>query len=548
MPDTKSLALAIRAAEEQAAADPLKDFEWASKHHRAVAEAFCQRTEVAHRAGNKGGKTYNGAALIVALARMERSLCGIPLPAFSKPLRIAVLVPSYKQAIDSSNKTIFDLLGDWPHECGWVQKSLMYLGSILVKPRNWHSNSSETWSRIMFISQDANDPASVKGQRWDVGWGDEPPKEPYWREIRKNTRFRLITFTPLDIGEWEWIQKDFDGCLGHKKGNRIEWTSSVYNNRFLPKDEITQLELDYANDPFKEARLYGHYVDVSGMTPWGDAGYKRVQELRAGCLEPELVSISLPDMIVPVTIQTWGKPEPGNHYILTADLAEGLDDGKGMHDPLEFGVFCRETACHHVRYSGYDDPFYVGLLSAHVAEGWNDSHVDYDSTAGYGRAYNRGLLAYRSRQHPSGYKQVLREGDPEKWGLLRSQVGYKVTPGLRAESISAVKEWLTAKPERAERMLRTASRETLDSLMRIRLVRTASGTFKIQSRGRDHDEALFILGRFLVLNRDLPMPMQRDKAAGARDRIKALFGRDVLGELERKARWGQRAPIDNFGA
>lgn len=524
--------LGLIAREARAREDPLAVFSWASEAQRKTAEYFLQRIMVHHRAANKAGKTHGLAAPVVACARMEKSVGGLKLPRFIRPPVFGVLVQSHKQQIHSSQKAYLDLVGDWPHECTWVRKGVV--DTIFVRPRDWPNENIETWGQIVFFSQDSADPDSIQGQRWAGVHADEPPVEQYWREAIKNAPMAGISETPVDESEWGWLRKEFDGCLNRVVAGRIELTSSVYDNRFLPKWEIKMLEDRYIgpdkenpSDPYWEARLYGKYCDVVGSTPWGKRGFSRLQDLISRC-EPGIKRMVRIPGYGEMEIEEWFTCKSDENYILSADLAEGIDDDE--HDPLEFLVGSRTEPLHIVRYSGYDDAANVGSLSASLADGFNDALIDFDATGGYGQAFARGLQEYRSFSHPNGYRKVTRQETTLKPGKVSEQWGYKVTPGLRADCISAIRGWLDMPPADGDRLFRTWSRETLESLSKIKIVKLPGGGTKIMSSGRNHDEAMFVLGRFLILNGSTRVLERRveSPAEHARRIAKEMFGRDVL--------------------
>jgi hypothetical protein len=547
----RELALALTRAELAERADPLVGFGWPSAKHRNVIEHFARRVEVHHRAGNKGAKTFNWAAAWVAMARLKRELAGVRLPVFEGPVDLAVLVPSYKQAVDSSNKALFHWLGDYPHVPGWINRSQQLLGMLAIKPDGWHNADSTTWSKILFVSQEDNNPKSVEGQRWHAAAGDEPPTESYWRETRKNAPYRLIAETPLERGRWQWIREDFAQALGHVHRGRIEIVSTLYDNRFLSDQEREELIQSYEGDAFHRpdegvsARVNGDYMNVEGMSPWKAAGLSRLQLLRGRCQPGGILPLTIPGRDVPFECEQWFRPRRGEGYILSADLGEGIDDGN--HDPLRFDLKARKVGVHALCWQGYEDSYHVGLAAAHLGEAYNDAWIDFDATGGYGEGFMRGLLDYQSREHPNGYRRIVRSEHSTEPGKVESRYGYKVTDGVRAEIVSGVREWLLKPLAEADADFRTWDASLIDGLLGIRMVKTPSGGLKVMSTGKDHDEPMFTTGRLLALDKVLPLdPVERDRLRDVREVVRETFGRDLL--PPGAGGNGKRRVIDNFGS
>lgn len=300
--ESATLALAIESHKAQLRANPLDHFKWASEAQGEFGRYVTQGVECVHQAGNWAGKTKGGAAYFLGIAEGRTELDGVPLPRFARPTNGAILVPTYKQQVASSQKAVLDLLGDYQHEPSYLSRAENILSGIKVK-----HPFGDSW--IHFISQENSRPESIWGQRWDWVWGDENPKEAFWREARKNAKYRGITYTPLRRADWEWVALDFDGCEGAPRGGRVVIRSTVHDNRYLSREFIEGLIQSFAGDVHKKARIFGDYVDDTGLCP---LNYDKLQAMLEHCRPGE------PWAKHP-QVELWGGVDPGETCLVLLD-------------------------------------------------------------------------------------------------------------------------------------------------------------------------------------------------------------------------------------
>jgi len=328
-------------------------------------EFVAQAIEVHHRAANYGGKTQGGAALAVAFLRDSGHLAGVKLPKFGRPLVGAVLVSSYDGQVDSSQKAVMDWLGDHPHQISWVNRGKNVIGTLWVRPDGWRNDDPQTWSRLTFFSQENSSEDSIKGQRWDFVWADEPPVEAFWREARKNARYRWITETPIHQTDWEWLQKDFDGCLGVPYKGRVEIVSKLSDNRFLTPQQLAEKENEYRGDLHWRARLYGEYVNLDGSCPFGHE-YPRLEQLLAWAEPGE-------EWELDPRVETWRNRDPNEDYMVLLDPSVGIQprEGDPGGDACAMWVIAMRARAGVARYFGWIPPHELARMGLKAANYYN---------------------------------------------------------------------------------------------------------------------------------------------------------------------------------
>lgn len=489
-------ALALSLWDSKRSLDPLASFEWASDSQRRVCELVAQGVEVHHRAANLSGKTHGGAGIGVGITRGLPALGGVRLPRFPGATVGAVLVPTYKQQVDSSQAAYLRLLGEFPHDITYVRRGVV--DTIHVGE-----------SRIVFVSQDSGRPDAVKGQRWDWVHGDEPPDEDYWREARKNARYRWITETPLSRSEWDWIKRDFDGTLNHTIQGRHEVTSSVYDNRFLTPRRIKELEEAYRNDPYREARLYGHYCDVEGLSPfapWWGVLQRWQSECRPGTFHEFTVRADQ-GMLHKMRVEVWEAPIAGERYYGPIDPSRGVPG----NDPSAIHIWRRSTGTLVARFgnlagqprSGYATPYSLGALGAALSRMYGNALMEPEVTGGYGDAVLIGL-----RQN--GCINIGRDTDDGQPGKVSQDEGFKTTSLSRPLYFAAIQRRLEEAGNEPSPIL---SADAISSLMSVKLDEYG----RPEERNLRHGEDVILAGRALhVLGRihkPVPKPVNAWTAA-----------------------------------
>ena len=516
--DPASVAAAISAAKARSRSDPLLTFHWPSEVHSCWASYIRQRIEAYLRAANKGAKTYSGAAVAVAIARGLPSLDGVALPSLPVPNVGAVAVRSYGQQVDSSQSAIFHWLGDWPHDVGWINRALNYAGTIYVATARCKHGTGEncaTCSRIVFVSQENADKAL--GARWDWAWGDEPPIEPVWREIRKNCRLRWITATPLARSEWEWLQKDFLIAQGSPVDGRVELVANLFDNKFLSDQEKRELIASYAGDPFARARIHGEYVDAEGATPWGDLGFQRLQAMleqtRPGTIYEFPLAAAHRSAEKVAKLEVWWDPEDDETYYACVDASLGIsDDGmesgkKAKRDPSGLHVYARRKPRLVARYGGFLVPEVLGHFGAKVGEMYRNALSDVENQGGYGEAV---LAGY----HHAGYRHVLGGDARPSQANAKHALAFETSAVTRGLYIGAFQDLIL------HGGIEMPSAEVIRSALGMRV----DNTGKLLARSGLHDEDVMLAGRAAYWMARKPAPMivrrepldyiaeQRDKA------------------------------------
>lgn len=506
---------------ERLAEDPLAGFTFSSKQQRKLVE-MSRKAEVFWRASNSSGKTTGGAVLGVAMARGIRVLDDETVPYLGVPNVGWVLSLSYKQQVDSVQAAYLKWIGGWPHKISWVTGPAKgYIDAIWLKTelcKHGTNESCKTCSRIVFHCEESH---SAVGGRIDWAHADEPPSEPVWREMRARKRagkkfVRYITATPLERERWEWLQRDFRGCDQEVVGGRFELRSVMSDNLALSQKDLKHFEEAFANDPMREARLKGDYVDVGGACPFN---YALLQRWRDRCQPPVRKRVTILTEIEGFTgrklangdleVEIWEAPDldPGNDekYFVICDPSLGIDDGR--HDPAGMWVFARRKPRLVMRYNGYVSGYGLGRLAAVVAQTYNRAYVDIDTSGGYGENTLRAIADAK-------YSRLCQDMDPDRPGVYSPRLGFRLSRATRNELVGLVQQSLI------EDSVMVWSTDLIDTLMGIRMIAVPGG-WKYEPRPGDHDEDLVGLGRFLALS---SMPKYR-VMSGPEERAERAFRR-----------------------
>jgi len=400
--------------------------------------------ELACRAANKGAKTYNLAAYVLACLQKRHELDGVRLPQWRGPVTALCLVPDHEQQKLSTQKHFLRLLGKWPAKSTWKGQGI--LGEVRVMPINGNDDLS-TWSSITFMT--AKNPQSGVGARADVVWADEPPPEMVWREIRKAADagrriIRPLGFTPRIRREWAWIRDEY-GDTPRNTTKRItqDWAEcrwSLFDNKALTPEEVAKLLREYKRDGLFDARVYGDYANEAGECPF-DVATLNAMLAEIGDYEPEVVQWRVPvesndgaarDRII-LPVEVFSHPKPGASYYFPIDPSAGVDDSR--HDPA--GMHGREIGSGDlaVRVVGAIPPYSMGVLAASLARQYNNGVVQPEVNDGFGMTVLTGIRD--SRYGNIGYE--MRELTPGQWS---KEYGFRTTPKTRPGMMGAIQAWI----------------------------------------------------------------------------------------------------------
>ena len=515
--------------------DPLSCFRFKSVGQELLCLFVREEIEAYWRAGNQSGKTFGGAALGVALARGLKELDGLPLPKVRTPSVGYVLTQTYKQQSTSTQAAYLELIGDWPHHIGYVDKANDYISTIWVKPDGCKSDDHRKWSKIVFHC--AQTGRSIPGGRIDWAHADEPPKMSMWREVRARTRrnsplYRWITATPLDRNEWEELERDFEGAYLVPLQRRVLLVTSVWDNEALSKAHIDKLMEDWRGDPYFDARTKGGLVDLSGKNPFTNNPDMAAQLGR-------WLKKTFPPKMVPVQILLERDTEDGRHvgnllveyeeyfpyeqgkeYLLELDPAQGINDP--YHDPANIHVFLRERPGKRklvARYNGFLGSYGLGFLGSVIGWRYNGAIMNIDMGGAYGDAALRGATQ-------AGYSNFMLELIEERANKAAEtfRIGYKPTGPKKWASIGdiqrAIMEDSIFIPSQA--IITCLLNVTVDEIGRVAAV-----------KGR-HDEDMTNLGNGLIdLDRLGVTSMAKPVQPAFHDAVNAEMGRTVVPAIYR---------------
>lgn len=433
--------------------DPLAFWHYANDTYRKAVESLSDGLEVFVRAGNKAGKTEMGSAAVVAMLQGRDTLDGVPLPKLPPRAIGAVLVLDHQQQVMSVQPAYLRQLGSWPHEVGWKSRANNIIGTIKIKQLGG-SDDVRKWAVLHFVSQE--NPNATVGARLHVAHADEPPKEHIWNEVRARGHagqpfIRLITATPLIRRQWAYLKKQFpEEHVGQAFRGRIELRVSVYDNSFLSASDKAELENLYSDDPLREARLHGDYIDASGKCPFDPSTLSfllqkcepfRVKAFRV--LRESDTAEGRTQRNEQIEVEVLEDRDPEESYYIPLDASAGIDDDK--HDPCCLHVWSRGVRGHPrlvARYNGYIGAYGLGALAAELARHYNHALVDPETSGGWG-APALSALANAGYGNVAKAKRELRPGE---WAV---ELGFKTSESTRPAMIGAIQEWIRSERDRS---------------------------------------------------------------------------------------------------
>ena len=500
LPSLPSAILSAETALAGVRADPLQWFRFSSKGQRVFAQSL-DYAEVYARCGNQAGKTTVGAYCAIALARGVRELDGVVMPNLPTPNVGAILVARYKPASASSLAMVLKALGDWPHKLETEGQGV--ITAIRVMPdkcRGKDRDNPQNSGAIPVLRTNGSFPAGIR-RDWDRA--DAPPKESYLRALRArgkaNQKFvRFITATPLDRRTWEWLRREYtpkkyeDAVLEGKR--EVRW--NVFDNEQLSKEHKTELETAYKNDPFKDARLLGDYIDTTGTCPFDSAGLARWERR---CRESE-------PWAAEKGVEVWHRHEAGDQCFVIADPSAGIWDKELAHDPACIVVISRRHRRVCARWNGYQQAHKVGRLARMLAEEYGNGLIVHERNSGYGESFVLGLSDY-------GNVYIEHHHDTRHMSLS-SRIGWATTATTRGVIIGALQKAIL------EDGLLVESREAVESLRDVVL----DPLGRIAAAPGRHDEDMIVLGVGAQLMETMPLYERTPSAEEAIMRAAGVSG------------------------
>src|SRR3990170_1948111 len=322
-------------------ADPLARYRCASWAQVELLKALSQSPplEGLWLSGNNGAKTTGGCATDLAFLQgrdrlMDWDGSEIRLPVVDPPVAWVLGVPSYKIAAGSSLPKLRELLGSWPfHEAHAGGPDNVTTFSI--RHRLNRDDNMASWSKLYVFPYEGEVPEALRLDGWHC---DEPPPMRFLDALRNRKKAGrplrgFLTMTPIERRAWEPILADFP--REHRKAvmGRIRLQSSVYDNRALSPADIAAAEAAVRTSPYRQARLYGDPVDISGTCPFDGEELARMRlEATDGLpYAAEWQYRDGRDVIVARQhprgqIECWGWPEEGDRAVIVADPSSGIRD------------------------------------------------------------------------------------------------------------------------------------------------------------------------------------------------------------------------------
>jgi hypothetical protein len=290
--------------------------------------------------------------------------------------------------------------------------------------------------------------------------------------------------------------------------SRIEFRSTLYDNRYLPRAQADAIVNSWPKDGFFEARVNGDYVDTEGDCPF-DVIRLKEWEKRPCVTKPRIKEVSI---IAETTTdagrirepriaryQVWEDSDPEDSYLLIADPSTGVRSK--THDPAGFHVWSRRKRKLVARFDDFLEPYGLGWLIGQVAPLYNHALVDVDMTGGYGAPTITALSA------DLRYHNINRDYSEHRPGSQSSLLGFRINPDNRSEITTAIQRAL------AEDSCIVPSEEVLSCLKNC----TVNEKGKYLAAPGKHDEDMIEMGRALHLMDTLGVPPKR--ITTARERI-----------------------------
>lgn len=549
---SETLALALRLHEDRQRADPLAFRLYSSDEQRECTKALLAGDEVYFRTPNIGGKTEWGSAIATAVLQGRDSLDGrtineaesgvapfpLAVPKVELPAVGYFVTPGYKQAMEAGVSAMRKQLGDYPWKPVYATGSSAGLVSaFLVKPKckpgggsDWHSDKPETWSRMtVFVDQGI----PPEGGRVDFAWADEPPTAAVWREIRMRRKanrplYRWITATPLLRERWEWLRDDYDK---NKEGKREIVMHHISRNQALSAEHVREQMRDAEGDPLKKARLFGEYVDTSGLCPFDYDGL----QLLKGWAEPGR------RWEHDERVEVWRSVDPSESYYVLLDPSSGKLPGvrwvggaaqEIVRDKCGMWVVARRARAGVARLYAWLEPDELATVGMKAARYYNGAMLVPEMNGGWGEAM---LPVWRN----ADYWNIYREHAIDRNDFRQTaDVGWYSTADRRAAAIASLARQIRQCRE-GKPFLDIPSADALSSLMGI--VQDERGRPTRRPGQNWEDMILLGMASYLLEHPAHALHEKQEKDKGAADRFEEALRTDMGRPFRIRKRAGQEA-------
>ena len=403
--------------------------------------------ELHARGPNKTGKTLTKAAFVLGCLQKRSELDGCQLPQWPGRVEAINLVLDYPQQLLSVKPAYLKLLGNWPAR---IRNNGDYLDSIHVD--HVDGAMEKDWSVIYFRTQ--KNPDTARGARADIVDFDEPPSMFFLQELRKAAHagrlgIIIIGETPEKRIEWGPIKEDYGDCprrsIKRVDQDRAEvrWSLDEVESWVLSDEEKARLRRAYKNDPIKDAREHGDYVNAAGTSPWGELRTAALIEMLAKVKEPKPTKCRVmqeaiggkPATTSEVMVKVFTPPAGVKKAYIDVDPASGAENNRheaALH-VSEWG-----TGNLLATWAGYLSPFSLGILAAGLSRQYHEADIDIEMKDHWGVNVVRGVTAGRMA-HRLCYEQ--RELSPGNWA---KETGFDQNEETKSIIIGCIQDWLDA--------------------------------------------------------------------------------------------------------
>lgn len=216
-----------------------------------------------------------------------------------------------------------------------------------------------------------------------IHYDEEPPKDIY-----NEGKLRIIagkelevrgSMTPNPIKGLTWTYHNILKNEERQKTGQLRvWTGSTYENKALSKSYLLEYEKEL-EEWERDVRLGGNYAVGLGRCAFNVDKLIAMREKSKPPIKVERLS--------GVDLKVWNLPNSGYNYIVSADPAEGLENG----DNSACCVLCRNTMSVDASYTGKIDPDIFGKELVTLAKWYNNALIICESN-------NHGLTTIKSME------------------------------------------------------------------------------------------------------------------------------------------------------
>jgi phage terminase large subunit-like protein len=274
IPSSKDALAVLEAFEKKRREDYFVKYWGPTEHQKQVFSEFTSEVKTfVVRGGNRSGKTELGAAMTMAWALGKEYFKGESAWEWVKDLPIPT-PPNNIWIVGLDFPMVRDVL--WGEK---LRRGRNHPPMLPKDPEVVVKVSDSEYQVVFFngsmITCKSADSGREKfqGASVDFIWIDEEPDVDIYNECYQRTvdcaGKLLVTLTPLtDMSSGvkvPWVYELSEGVKSGAIKNVKFFSLSVMDNPFVPEEEKVELQTKWANHPEERARLYGEFIQRSGL-------------------------------------------------------------------------------------------------------------------------------------------------------------------------------------------------------------------------------------------------------------------------------------------